>query len=104
VDGSHFVQELSCHQTGRENLAFVVASRRFQVECEEGREEVVGQEGQQQETFDGIGVMAKQVIGMPLMGELSQDCVLFSQQPDGNSITHFYQQTKLDPKAHLGGI
>ncbi len=65
------MQELSCHQTGPENLAFVVASRRFQVEREEGMEEVVGQEGQQQETFDGIGVMAKDVIGMPFMGELS---------------------------------
>ena len=33
-------------------------------------EEVVGQEGEQQETFDGIGVMAKDVIGMPFLGEL----------------------------------
>ena len=67
VAGSHFVQELSRHQTGPENLACVIASRRFQVEGEEGMEEVVGQEGQQQETFDGIGVMAKDVIGMPLL-------------------------------------
>jgi hypothetical protein len=69
VDRSHFAQELSCHQTNPENLAFVVESRRFQVEREEGMEEVVGQEGQQQETFDGIGGMAKHVIGMPFMRE-----------------------------------
>jgi hypothetical protein len=70
------VQELSRHQTGPENLAFVVASHRFQVEREEGMEEVIGQEGEQQETFDGIGVMAKDVIGMPLLGELVESVIL----------------------------
>jgi hypothetical protein len=39
-------------------------------------EEVVGQEGQQQETFDGIGVMAKDVIGMPFMGKLVESVIL----------------------------
>jgi hypothetical protein len=76
VGGSHFLQELSRHQTGPENLACVIASRRFQVEREEGMEEVVGQKGEQQETFDGIGVMAKDVIGMPLLGELLESVVL----------------------------
>src|SRR5260370_7872432 len=70
VGGSHFLQELSRHQTGPENLACVIARRGFQVEREEGMEEVVGQKSQQQETFNGIGAMAKDVIGMPLLGEL----------------------------------
>jgi len=39
-------------------------------------EEVVGQKGQQQETFDGIGIMAKNVIGMPLLGELLESVIL----------------------------
>src|SRR5467141_4125177 len=38
-------------------------------------EEVVVQEGQQQETFDGIGVMAKDVIGMPFTGELVESVI-----------------------------
>ena len=70
------MQELSRHQTGPENLAGVIASRRFQVERKEGMEEVVGQKGQQQETFDGIGMMAKDVIGMPLLGELLESVIL----------------------------
>ena len=45
VGGSHFLQELSRHQTGPENLACVIASRGFQVEREEGMEEIVGQKG-----------------------------------------------------------
>ena len=80
VEGSHFVEELSRHQTGPENLACVVASRRFQVEGKEGMEEVVGQEGQQQKTFDGVGVMAKDVIGVPLLGELLESVILISQR------------------------
>ena len=48
----------------------MVASRRFQVERDESMEKVVGQEGEEQETFDGVGVMAKDVIGMPLLGKL----------------------------------
>jgi hypothetical protein len=76
VGGSHFLQELGRHQTGPENLACVLASRGFQVEREEGMEEVVGQKGQQQETFDGIGVMAKDVIGMPSLDELLESVVL----------------------------
>ena len=45
VGGSHFLQELGRHQTGPESLACVIASRGFQVEREEGMEEVVGQKG-----------------------------------------------------------
>jgi len=40
VWGSHFLQELSRHQTGPENLARIIASRRFQVERKEGMEEL----------------------------------------------------------------
>ena len=47
VEGRHFLEELSRHQTGPEKLAFVVASSCFQVESEEGMEEVVGQKGEQ---------------------------------------------------------
>jgi hypothetical protein len=74
------VQEVSCHQTGPENLAFVVASRGFQVEGDEGIKEVVGQESEQQETFDGIGVMAKAVIGTPFMGKLVESVILDIQR------------------------
>src|SRR6266403_6419496 len=39
-------------------------------------EKVVGQEGQQQETFDGIGVVAKDVIGMPFLCQLVESVIL----------------------------
>ena len=70
------MQELSGHQTGPENLAGVIASLRFQVERKEGMEEVVGQKGEQQKTLDGIGIVAKNVIGMPLLGELLESIIL----------------------------
>ena len=45
------------HKPGPEDLGSARADLRLQVEREEGVKDIVGQEGEQQEALDGVGVV-----------------------------------------------
>ena len=48
---------------------------RLQVEGKEGMKDVVGEEGDEQEAFDGAGVMFENMIGMPLVDQFVEAMV-----------------------------
>jgi hypothetical protein len=48
---------------------------RFEVECEEGVKDVEGQEGDQQEALDCIGIMPVDVVGVPAVDQFVKSVI-----------------------------
>ena len=46
-----------------------MAELRFQIQVQKGVEDVVGQEGQQEECFDGVGLVLINVVGLPAIDQ-----------------------------------
>ena len=72
----HLRVDFRSHEAGPEDLGFAPADLRFQIQSQEGMKDVVGQEGDQQEALDGVGVVLVDVIGMPAVDQLIETVIL----------------------------
>ena len=84
------------HKSGPEELGPALADRRFEIQCEEGVKDIEGEEGCQQEAFDGIGLVLIDMVGMPGIGQFVE-AVIFdipSLVAEGNGLRGGYEMER----------
>src|SRR5208283_3702087 len=64
------------HELGPEDPGSALADLRLEIQREKGLKEVAGQEGDQQETLDGVGLVLIDVVGMPAVDQFVEPVIL----------------------------
>ena len=68
--------DLRGHEPGPEDLGSALADLGFEIAREEGVKDIEGEEGDQQEALDGVGVVLEDVVGVPLVGQFVESVIL----------------------------
>jgi hypothetical protein len=74
--GSYFTVKFGSDESGPVNLRLTLSRAGFHIPRQEGVKDVVSQEGHQQKTFDGLGIMLEHMIGMPFVDQLVEAIIL----------------------------
>ena len=74
--GVDAVQNLGGHRSGPEGPCSALTDLGFEIQGEECLKDIAGQEGHQQEAFDGVGVMFVDVVGMPAVDQFVEPMIL----------------------------
>ncbi len=68
--------DLRRHELGPEDPGSALADLRFEIQREEGVKDIAGQEGDQQEALDGVGIVLIDVVGMPAVDQFVEAMIL----------------------------
>src|SRR5258706_3083360 len=74
--GSHLTVEVRSDEPGPEDLRLTVAYGGLHIARQEDMKNGVSQEGHEQKTFDGTGIMLEHMVGWPFICQLVQAIIL----------------------------
>ena len=74
--GVDTVIDLRSHEAAPEGLGSAFADFRLEIQREECVKDIAGQEGDQQEALDGVGVVPVDMVGMPAVDQFVEPMVL----------------------------
>ena len=67
--------DLRRHEPAPEDLGSALADLRFEIQGEERMKDIAGEEGDQQETLDGVGIVLVDMIGMPALDQFVEPMI-----------------------------
>jgi len=73
---SQFAIKIGGNESSPEDLGFSLSRGRFHIQCQKSMKEVISEEGHEQKTLDGAGVVLVDMIGVPFLDQLLEAIVL----------------------------